>query len=84
MIMKEDYYLSWDVTQFKNEYGDEIEMDIIQYPNEYLVTVNICDEQPPYRDITATGTHPRSKKHAAKKAMILLYKQAYPELFSRR
>lgn len=63
--MKVDYYLSWDVTQFKNEYGDEIEMEIIQYPNEYLITVN-------------------SKRHAAKKAMILLYKQAYPELFNRK
>lgn len=63
--MKADYYISWDVTQFKNEYGDEIEMEIIQYPNEYLITVN-------------------SKRHAAKKAMILLYKQAYPELFNRK
>jgi hypothetical protein len=75
-------YLSWDVTQFMNEYGDEIEMDIIRYPNEYQITVNICDENPPYRDITATATHSRSKKHAAKKAMILLYKQTYPELFN--
>ncbi len=36
MKAEADYYLSWDVTQFKNEYGDEIEMEIIQYPNEYL------------------------------------------------
>ncbi|WHX40377.1 hypothetical protein QNH36_22495 [Mesobacillus sp. AQ2] len=75
-------YLSWDVIQFINEYGDEIEMDIIHYPHEYQITVNICDEQRPYRDITATATHPRSKKQAAKKAMIQLYKQAYPELFN--
>jgi hypothetical protein len=27
-------YLSWDVTQFMNEYGDEIEMDIIRYSND--------------------------------------------------
>ncbi|WP_102261164.1 hypothetical protein [Mesobacillus jeotgali] len=80
--MKVANYLSWDVTQFENEFGDEIEMDIIQYTNEYQITVNICDQQPPYRDITATATHPRSKKQAAKKAMTLLYKQAYPELFN--
>ena len=80
--MKAAKYLSWDVIQIINEYGDEIEMDIIQYTNEYQITVNITDEQPPFRDFTATATHPRSKKNAAKKAMILLYKQAYPELFN--
>lgn len=75
--------IPWEVTQFTNKYGDEIEMDIIQYPTEYQVTVNICDEKPPYRDITTTGTHPKSKRKAAKKAMIELYKQAYPELFKK-
>jgi hypothetical protein len=73
--------ISWEVTQFTNEYGDEIEMDIIQYPTEFQVTLNICDEKPPYRDITTTGTHPKSKRKAAKKAMMDLYKQAYPDLF---
>ncbi|WP_210364494.1 hypothetical protein [Bacillus sp. REN3] len=82
--MKTADYLSWDVIQFNNEYGDEIEMDIIRYPNEYQITVNICDEKPPYRDITATATHPRSKKHAAKKAMLQLYKTAYPTLFEHK
>ncbi|MEH7886351.1 hypothetical protein V7654_18780 [Bacillus sp. JJ1609] len=77
-------HISWEVTQLINEYGDEIEMDIIQYPTEYQVTVNICDKKPPFKDITTTAIHPRSKRKAAKQAMMELYKLAYPELFKIR
>jgi hypothetical protein len=78
--MKTIHYISMEVTQFFNEYGDEIEMDIIRYPNEYQVTVNICDEAPPYRDFTATATDIRSKRKAAKRALLELYQQAYSGL----
>lgn len=81
--MKTADLTSWTATQFKNEYNDEIEMEIIRFSNHYQVTVNICDNQPPFRDITVTATHPRSKRKAAHKALKELYELAYPELFTR-
>lgn len=78
--MIDNGYTSWDVMQFINEYGDEIEMDIIRYQNEYQVTVNICDDKPPFRDYTVTATDLHSKKKAAKKALLELYHQAYSDI----
>ncbi|NHM30675.1 hypothetical protein [Neobacillus terrae] len=79
--MKSNECILWEASQIVNEYGDEIEIEIIQFRNQYHVTVNICQERPPFKDFTAIGIDLHSKRKAAKKALIKLYNQAYPQLF---
>lgn len=56
-------------------------MEIIQFLDHYKVVVTICQEKPPYKDFIEIGTSRRSKRRAAKKALMELYREAYPELF---
>ena len=74
-------YIDRSVSQLINEYNDEIEMEIIKYNNHYKVVVTICQEALPYNDFIGIGMDRRSKRRAAKKALMELYRQAYPELF---
>lgn len=74
-------YIERRVSQFKNEYNDEIEMEIIKYQDHYKVVVTICQEEQPYKDFIGIGTDRRSGRRAARKALMKLYRAAYPELF---
>lgn len=71
--------IKWEAFQFVNEYGDEIEMEIIHFRDQYKVIVNICQDEPPFKDYSAIGIDTHSKRLAAKKALIKLYKRAYPQ-----
>ena len=74
-------YIDRSVSRLVNEYNDEIEMEIIKYDDHYKVVVTICQEVAPFKDIIGIGTDRRSKRRAAKKALMELYLEAYPELF---
>lgn len=67
------------VSRFMNEYNDEIEMEIIKYPDHYKVVVTICQEEPPFKDFIGIGTDKRSGRRAARKALKGLYLEAYSE-----
>jgi hypothetical protein len=67
------------VSQFINEYNDEIEMEIIKYPDHYKVVVTICQEEPPFKDFIGIGMDRRSARKAARKALEGLYLEAYSE-----
>jgi hypothetical protein len=73
-------YINRTVSQLINKIDEEIEMEIIQYHNHYKVVVTICQEEPPYKDFIGIGTDRKSKRRAAKKAFVELYREAYPEL----
>ncbi|WP_286180529.1 hypothetical protein [Bacillus sp. ISL-37] len=72
-------YIKRSVSRLINEYNDEIEMEIIQYPDHYKVVVTICQERPPYKDIIGIGTDRRSARRAARNALKGLYLEAYSE-----
>lgn len=74
-------YIDRSVSQLINEYNDEIEMEIIKYHDNYKVVVTICQEEPPYKDFIGIGTDRWSKRRAARKALMKLYQESYPELF---
>lgn len=65
------------VSQFINEYNDEIELEIIKYPNHYKVVVTICQDEPPFKDFIGIGIDRRSVRRATRKALRELYSQAY-------
>jgi hypothetical protein len=70
-------YVDRRVTRFTNEYNDEIEMEIIKYNDHFKVVVTICQEEPPYMDAIGVGTDRWSARRAAKKALLILYRDAY-------
>jgi hypothetical protein len=72
-------FIERKVSRFINEYNDEIEMEIIKYPNHYKVVVTICQEEPPYKDFIGVGTDKRSARRAARKALKGLYSEAFSE-----
>lgn len=68
------------VSLFMNEYNDEIEMEIIKYTDHYKVVVTICQDEPPFKDFIGIGLDRRSGRRAARKALLVLYSNAYPDL----
>ncbi|RSD28596.1 hypothetical protein [Mesobacillus subterraneus] len=74
-------YIDRSVSQFTNEYLDEIEMEVIKYHDHYKVVVTICQEEPPYKDFIGVGVDRWSGRRAARKALNGLYIDAYPQLF---
>jgi hypothetical protein len=72
-------YIDRSVSRLINEYNDEIEMEINKYQNHYKVVVTICQEEPPYKDFIGVGTDRRSLRKAARKALKVLYMEAYGE-----
>ncbi len=79
--MAQSIIINRKVSHLINEYDEEIEMEIIQLHDHYKVVVTICQEKPPYKDFIGIGTRRRSKKRVAKKAIMELYREAYPEPF---
>jgi hypothetical protein len=81
MSWREDYgkqnYISRELKQIVNERDDEIELEIIEFHDHYIVIATICEEKPPYKDYLAEGISYVSKKEAARKALTDLYRQAY-------
>ena len=76
-----ELYQSREVTQLVNEFGDEIELEMIQYNNHYYVIATICPDQFPFKDYIGRGKDPLSKRTAVKSALKELYMKAYPNLF---
>lgn len=74
-------YIDRKVSRLINEYNDEIEMEIIKYQDHYKVVVTICQEAPPYKDFIGIGTDQWSRRRAAKKALLELYREAYLKNF---
>ncbi|WP_053367813.1 hypothetical protein [Bacillus sp. FJAT-27245] len=70
-------FLAREVTHLLNEYGDEVELEIIKYPDHCHVTATICQDEPPYKDCITTGKHRTSRKKAIHKALKQLYIVAY-------
>lgn len=64
-------FIDRKVSQFINEYNDDIEIEIIKYQDHYKVFVTICQEAPPYKDFIGIGTDKRNARRAAKKALLI-------------
>lgn len=65
------------VFQYTNKFEDEVEVEIIKFPNRIFATANICKENPPFTDITGVGTDLWNKRMAVKKAIQDLHQKAY-------
>lgn len=73
-------YIDRRVSRLINEYNDEIEMEIIKYHDHYKVVVTICQEEPPFKDYIGIGTDRWSRRRAARRSLLKLYHEAYPDL----
>lgn len=71
-----ELYQSREVTQLVNEFGDEIELEMIQYGGHYYVIATICPDYLPFKDYIGRGKDPLSKRNAAKIALKELYLKA--------
>lgn len=65
------------VLRLMNEHGDEVELEILYFPDFYRVTATICQDVPPFEDFFAIGRDRKSEGRALKKALRNLYSQAY-------
>ncbi|MDT0160679.1 hypothetical protein [Bacillus sp. AG4(2022)] len=76
------------VVRIKNEHGDEVEIELLQFPAYYKVTATICQDSSPYKDCIGIGVDDNNKNSALRKALQELYLDAYGRssslLFSRR
>ncbi|MDW2878153.1 MULTISPECIES: hypothetical protein [Bacillaceae] len=81
-------YRNSRVVRLKNEHGDEVEVELMQFPSYYKVTATICEDAPPYKDFIGIGVDDDNESSALRKALRELYLDAYggaPSLlFSRR
>lgn len=50
-LIKMKPYQLREVTQLVNEFGDEIEIEIIQYSHYFHVVATICPDTPPFKDL---------------------------------
>ncbi|RHW41943.1 hypothetical protein D1B31_04645 [Neobacillus notoginsengisoli] len=73
--MEPIHYDSFEVIRFINNFGDEVEVEIINFGAGYKATANICADEPPFTDLTAVGYDLRNKSKAAKKALNNLYRK---------
>ncbi|MGM0923265.1 MAG: hypothetical protein ACQEWW_18965 [Bacillota bacterium] len=69
-------YLSRRVLHIGNEHGDEVEMVMTKYKDQWLAIATICPDEPPFKDYSAEGVA-KSERGAAREALIELYQQAY-------
>jgi hypothetical protein len=74
---KNDDYLSMEVKRIVNDVGDEIELQVIEYPDHYYVAATICQDAPPFKDYIGVGRDFQCVREAARKALKELYLQAY-------
>ncbi|MCP1157007.1 hypothetical protein [Bacillus infantis] len=76
------------VVRIKNEHGDEVEVELLQFPSYYKVTATICQDYSPYKDCIGIGVDNDNESSALRKALRELYLDAYGRssslLFSRR
>ncbi len=81
VVWKDSYitldYISRDIEQFISEYGDEIELEIVQFYDHYRAFATICQDESPFKDYSAEGFDYRSSVEASRKALEELYRQAY-------
>ncbi len=81
-------YRNSRVVRIKNEHGDEVEVELLQYPSYYKVTATICQDTSPYKDCIGIGVDDDNESGALRKALRELYLDAYERspslLFSRR
>ncbi|OXT15828.1 hypothetical protein B9K06_18775 [Bacillus sp. OG2] len=81
-------YQNSRVVRIKNEHGDEVEVELLQFPSYYKVTATICQDASPYKDCIGIGLDYEIESSALRKALRELYLDAYGRsyslLFSRR
>ncbi|WP_053366536.1 hypothetical protein [Bacillus sp. FJAT-27245] len=80
--MEPIHYDSFEVIRFINNFGDEVEVEIINFGNGYRASANICMDEHPYIDSTGIGKDIRNKSKALKRALNELYHQVYPKKYS--
>ncbi|MGD6900448.1 hypothetical protein [Bacillus infantis] len=81
-------YRNSRVIRIKNEHGDEVEIELLQFPSYYKVTATICQDFSPYQDCMGIGVDDDNENSALRKALRELYLDAYGGasslLFTRR
>jgi hypothetical protein len=82
LILKGDLSLKTEyrksrVVRIKNEYGDEVEVELLQFPSYYKVTATICQDYSPYKDCIGIGVDDDNESSALRKALRELYLDAY-------
>lgn len=65
------------VVRIKNEHGDEVEIELLQFTAYYKVTATICQELSPYKDCIGIGLDDNNEGSALRKALQELYREAY-------
>jgi hypothetical protein len=70
-------YQNSRVVRIKNEHGDEVEVELLQFPSYYKVTATICQDAPPYKDCLGIGVDDYNESSALRKALRELYLDAY-------
>lgn len=74
---REQDHISREVKLIVNDVGDEIELEVIQYSDQFKVVATICQDAPPFKDYIGVGNDKHSVTNAARKALKELYAQAY-------
>jgi hypothetical protein len=78
-------FLSGEIMISKNKMGDEIELAIYRYENRYKVFATLCDDHPPFRDITTMSEINYSRlrsKHGSQKSRMEAINMALKELYT--
>ena len=77
-------FLSGEVRVTTNKLGDEIELAIFRFEDHYKVYATLCDDHPPFRDITTLGEIYFSRlrsKHGSRQSRMKAIKMALKELY---
>ncbi|MCA1040543.1 hypothetical protein LCM00_13600 [Bacillus infantis] len=70
-------YRNSRVIRIKNEHGDEVEVELLQFPSYFKVTATICQDYSPYKDCIGIGVDDDTERSALRKALRELYLDAY-------
>ncbi len=70
-------YVSREIRQLFNEFGDEIELEIIRYNDHYNITATICQDEPPFKDYIGIGKDGNNRRKAIQKALKELHLHTY-------
>lgn len=65
------------VARINNEYGDEVEIELMKHPKYYRVVATICEDSSPFKDYIGIGLDNDNQAMALRKAIHKLYRAAY-------
>ncbi|QVY61284.1 hypothetical protein [Cytobacillus gottheilii] len=65
------------VARINNEYGDEVEIELMKHPDYYRVVATICEDSTPFKDYIGIGLDNYNQALALRQAIHKLHWAAY-------